>query len=227
NINSAAARILAALDVELMVAPRAGCCGAIRYHLADHDGGLDDMRRNIDAWWPLLEAGAEAIVMTASGCGATVKEYGHLLRDDAAYAGKARRVSELTRDISEVLCDERQGLQALLKRRPPAEPVAFHPPCTLQHAQGIRGKVEELLRGAGVDVRLCADSHLCCGSAGTYSLLQPELSHQLRDLKLSSLRATGASRIVSANIGCQSHLQSGTPMPVGHWIELIDQMLER
>jgi glycolate oxidase iron-sulfur subunit len=227
NINSAAARILAALDVELVVAPRAGCCGAIRYHLADHDGGLDDMLRNIDAWWPLLEAGAEAIVMTASGCGATVKEYGHLLRDDPAYADKARRVSELTRDISEILCDEQQGLQALLKRRPPAQPVAFHPPCTLQHAQGIRGKVEELLRGVGVDVRLCADSHLCCGSAGTYSLLQPELSHQLRDRKLSSLRATGASRIVSANIGCQSHLQSGTPMPVGHWIELIDQMLER
>ncbi len=225
NINSAAARILAALDVELVVAPRAGCCGAIRYHLADHDGGLDDMRRNIDAWWPLLEAGAEAIVMTASGCGATVKEYGHLLRDDPVYADKARRVSELTRDISEILCGEQEGLLALLKQRPPAEPVAFHPPCTLQHAQRIRGKVEELLRAAGVDLRLCADSHLCCGSAGTYSVLQPELSHQLRDRKLSSLKATGASRIVSANIGCQSHLQSGTPLPVGHWIELIDQML--
>ena len=149
----------------------------------------------------------------------------HLLRHAPVYADRARRVSDLTRDISEILCDEREGLLALLKRRPPAEPVAFHPPCTLQHAQRIRGKVEELLRAAGVDVRLCADSHLCCGSAGTYSLLQPELSHQLRDRKLSGLQATGASRIVSANIGCQSHLQSGTPMPVGHWIELIDQML--
>jgi len=225
NINRAAARILAALDVELVAAPRAGCCGAIRYHLADHDGGLDDMRRNIDAWWPLLEAGAEAIVMTASGCGATVKEYGHLLRHDAAYAAKAQRVSELTRDISEILCDEQAALLALLKQRPPSEPVAFHPPCTLQHAQRIRGKVEQLLRDAGVDVRLCADSHLCCGSAGTYSLLQPELSHRLRDNKLSALHATGASSIVSANIGCQSHLQSGTSLPVGHWIELIDRML--
>ncbi|MYN47760.1 glycolate oxidase subunit GlcF [Pseudoduganella sp. FT93W] len=225
NINSSAARILAALGVELVVAPRAGCCGAIRYHLADHDGGLNDMRRNIDAWWPLIEAGAEAILMTASGCGATVKEYGHLLRDDPVYAAKAKRVSELTRDVSEVLCAEQEALVALLKQRPPAGPVAFHPPCTLQHAQKIRGKVEDLLRAVGVDVRLCADSHLCCGSAGTYSVLQPELSHQLRDRKLANLEATGAERIVSANIGCQSHLQSGTSTPVGHWIELIDQML--
>ncbi|MFC0170851.1 glycolate oxidase subunit GlcF [Pseudoduganella danionis] len=225
NINSSAARILAALGVELVVAPRAGCCGAIRYHLADHDGGLNDMRRNIDAWWPLIEAGAEAILMTASGCGATVKEYGHLLRDDPVYAAKAKRVSELTRDVSEVLCAEQEALIALLKQRPPAGPVAFHPPCTLQHAQKIRGKVEDLLRAVGVDVRLCADSHLCCGSAGTYSVLQPELSHQLRDRKLANLEATGAERIVSANIGCQSHLQSGTSTPVGHWIELIDQML--
>jgi len=183
------------------------------------------MRRNIDAWWPLIEAGAEAILMTASGCGATVKEYGHLLRDDSVYAAKAKRVSELTRDVSEVLCDEQEALVALMKQRPPAEPVAFHPPCTLQHAQKIRGKVEDLLRAVGVDVRLCADSHLCCGSAGTYSVLQPELSHQLRDRKLANLEATGARRIVSANIGCQSHLQSGTRTPVGHWIELIDQML--
>jgi glycolate oxidase iron-sulfur subunit len=225
NINSSAARILAALGVELVVAPRAGCCGAIRYHLADHDGGLNDMRRNIDAWWPLIEAGAEAILMTASGCGATVKEYGHLLRDDSVYAAKAERVSAITRDVSEVLCAEQDALLALLKQRPPAEPIAFHPPCTLQHAQKIRGKVEDLLRAAGVDVRLCADSHLCCGSAGTYSVLQPVLSHQLRDRKLVNLDATGAARIVTANIGCQSHLQSGTSKPVGHWIELIAQML--
>ncbi|MBV5324225.1 MAG: glycolate oxidase iron-sulfur subunit, partial [Rhodospirillaceae bacterium] len=132
-------------------------CGAIRYHLADHGGGLNDMRRNIDAWWPLIEAGAEAILMTASGCGATVKEYGHLLRDDPVYAAKAERVSALTRDVSEVLCAEQEALLAMLKLRPPAEPVAFHPPCTLQHAQKIRGKVEDLLRAAGVDVRLCAD----------------------------------------------------------------------
>lgn len=225
NINSATARVLAALDIALVTAPRAGCCGAVRYHMSDHDGGLADMRRNIDAWWPLIEAGAEALVMTASGCGAMVKDYGHLLRHDPAYAEKAERVSALTRDVSEVLCAEQPALLALLKQRPPAQPVAFHPPCTLQHAQKIRGKVEDLLRAAGVDVRLCADSHLCCGSAGTYSVLQPELSHQLRDRKLANLAATGAQRIVSANIGCQSHLQSGTSIPVGHWVELLDQML--
>ncbi len=224
NINAATARVLDALGVELVVAPKAGCCGAIRYHLNDQQGGLDDMRRNIDAWWPFVEAGAEAIVMTSSGCGATVKDYGHLLRQDAAYADKAARISELTRDVSEVLC----GFQDVLARRidaGQAQKVVYHPPCTLQHAQKIRGKVEELLRAVGVDVRLCADSHLCCGSSGTYSLLQPELSGQLRDRKLASLHATGAERIVSANVGCQSHLQSGTETPVEHWIELLDRLL--
>lgn len=224
NINAATARVFDALGIGLEVAPRAACCGAIRYHLNDHDKGLDDMRRNIDAWWPLVLAGAEAIIMTASGCGATVKEYGHLLRGDPAYAEKARRVSALTKDVSEVLCDMQGEIQALVRSRN-VERIAFHPPCTLQHAQQIRGKVEHLLRAVGVDVRLCADSHLCCGSAGTYSLLQPELSLQLRDRKVAKLEATGAERIVSANIGCQQYLQGGTELPVGHWIEVIDRML--
>ena len=226
NINAAAVRVLDALGVQLVVAPRAGCCGAIRFHLDDHDGGLNDMRANIDAWWPLVEAGAEAIVMTASGCGGMVKEYGHLLRNDPAYATKAQRISGLTRDLSEVMplfMEELRGrLAGKITRR-----VAYHPPCTLQHGQQIRGKVEEVLRAAGVDVRLCADSHLCCGSAGTYSVTQPELSLQLRDNKLANLTATGAVEIVSANIGCLTHLQSGTAMPVRHWIELIDQALHR
>ncbi|MBA5608756.1 glycolate oxidase subunit GlcF [Duganella sp. FT3S] len=224
NINSATARVLAAVGVELVVAPRAGCCGAIRYHLNDQDGGLDDMRRNIDAWWPEVEAGVEALVITASGCGATVKEYGHLLRDDPVYAEKAERVSALARDVSEVVCEFEDALASRIRGKL-AQPVAYHPPCTLQHAQKIRGKVEGLLRAIGVDVRLCADSHLCCGSAGTYSVLQPELSYQLRDRKVANLEATGAARIVSANIGCQTHLQSGTELPVGHWIELVDQLL--
>ncbi|MBA5640284.1 glycolate oxidase subunit GlcF [Duganella sp. LX20W] len=224
NINSATARVLAAVGVELEVAPGAGCCGAIRYHLNDQDGGLDDMRRNIDAWWPEVEAGVEALVITASGCGATVKEYGHLLRDDPVYAEKAERVSALARDVSEVVCEFEDALAARIRGKL-AQPVAYHPPCTLQHAQKIRGKVEGLLRAIGVDVRLCADSHLCCGSAGTYSVLQPELSYQLRDRKVANLEATGAARIVSANIGCQTHLQSGTELPVGHWIELVDQLL--
>lgn len=225
NINASAARVLDALGVQLVVAPRAGCCGAIRYHMNDQDGGLNDMRNNIDAWWPYVEAGAEAIVMTASGCGVTVKDYGHLLAHDEQYAIKARRISELTKDLSEILpafeVELRKKLSGKLAKR-----IAWHPPCTLQHGQQIRGKVEGLLRAIGVDVQLCADSHLCCGSAGTYSVLQPELSYQLRDNKLKNLQATGAEMIVSANIGCQTHLQSGTDMPVSHWIELVDKALE-
>ncbi len=222
NINAATARVLDALEVQLIVAPKAGCCGAIRHHLNDQDGALDDMRRNIDAWWPYVEAGAEAIVMTASGCGVTVKEYGHLLAHDPAYAARAARISELTKDLSEIMPAFEQQLAAKVKVK---KRVAYHPPCTLQHGQQIRGKVEGVLRAVGVDVTLCADSHLCCGSAGTYSVLQPELSYQLRDNKLKNLESTQADEIVSANIGCLMHLQSGTDTPVRHWIELIDQSL--
>ena len=224
NINTATARVLDALGVQLVVAPRAGCCGAIRHHLNDQDGARDDMRRNIDAWWPAVEAGAEAIVMTASGCGATVKEYGHLLALDPAYAEKAARIAALTRDLSEILppfeAQLQQRLSGKITRR-----VAYHPPCTLQHGQQIRGKVESVLRAVGVDVRLCVDSHICCGSAGTYSVLQPEMALALRDNKLAHLAATRPEEIVSANIGCLTHLQSGTTTPVRHWIELIDEAL--
>jgi len=224
NINAATARVLDALEVQLIIAPKAGCCGAIRHHLNDQEGALDDMRRNIDAWWPSVEAGAEAIVMTASGCGVTVKEYGHLLAHDPAYAARAARISELTKDLSEIMPAFEQQLAAKVKVK---KRVAYHPPCTLQHGQQIRGKVEGVLRAVGVDVTLCADSHLCCGSAGTYSVLQPELSYQLRDNKLKNLEATQADEIVSANIGCLTHLQSGTDTPVRHWIELIDGALEK
>ena len=224
SINAATARVLDKLGIQLQVAPKAGCCGAIRYHLNDQAGGLDDMRRNIDAWWPYVEAGAEAIVMTASGCGVTVKEYGHLLENDAAYAPKAKRISELTKDLSEIMpafeAELAKQLTGKITKR-----VAYHPPCTLQHGQQIRGKVESVLRTCGIDVSLCADSHLCCGSAGTYSVTQPELSYQLRDNKIKNLEATNPEVIVSANIGCLTHLQSGTDTPVRHWIELIDQSL--
>ncbi len=225
DINAATARVLDTCGVQLLAAPKAGCCGALRYHLNDQGGGLDDMRRNIDAWWPLVERGQiEAIVMTASGCGVTVKEYGHLLAHDSAYAAKAARIAMLTRDLSEIMPQFEDELGAKLKGKV-AKRVAFHPPCTLQHGQQIRGKVEGVLRAAGVDVTLCADSHLCCGSAGTYSVLQPALAKELRDRKLANLLATGPEVIVSANIGCQTHLQSGTETPVTHWIELIDQAL--
>jgi glycolate oxidase iron-sulfur subunit len=223
NINAATARVLDSLGVQLVVAPKAGCCGAVRYHLNDQEGGLDDMRRNIDAWWPYVEQ-VEAIVMTASGCGVTVKEYGHLLAHDENYAAKAKRISELTRDLSEIMPQFEAELASRLRGKI-GKRVAYHPPCTLQHGQQIRGKVEGVLRAAGVDVVLCGESHLCCGSAGTYSVLHPEIAHELRDRKLANLQATGAEEIVSANIGCLTHLQSGTDTPVTHWIELIDRAL--
>jgi glycolate oxidase iron-sulfur subunit len=226
NINAATARVFDKLGVQLVLAREAGCCGAIRFHTGDHAGGLDNMRANIDAWWPHVEAGAEAIVMTASGCGAMVKDYGHLLRNDPQYAERAARVSALTRDLSELLPDFADDLHRLAGAVPrDGRRVAWHPPCTLQHGQQIRGKVEALLTRLGVDVRLCADSHLCCGSAGTYSVLQPELSYRLRDDKLNKLQATSPDAIATANIGCITHLQSGTETPVIHWVELVDRML--
>jgi glycolate oxidase iron-sulfur subunit len=225
NVNAATARVLDVLGIQLVEAPKAGCCGAVRFHMNDQDGGLDDMRRNVDAWWPYVEqGGVDAIVMTASGCGVTVKDYGHLLAHDAAYAAKAARIAALTKDLSEVMCDFEGEIARLLSGRI-RERVAFHPPCTLQHGQQIRGKVEGVLRAAGVDVVLCAESHLCCGSAGTYAVLHPELAHALRDRKLANLEATGAREYVSANVGCISHLQSGTATPVTHWIELVDRAL--
>jgi len=226
NINAATARVLDKLGIQLQIAPKAGCCGAIRYHLNDQAGGLDDMRRNIDAWWPCVAAGAEAIVMTASGCGVTVKEYGHLLQDDPLYAEKAKRISELTKDLSEIMPAFEAELAKQLTGKI-TQRIAYHPPCTLQHGQKIRGKVESVLRTCGIDVSLCADSHLCCGSAGTYSVTQPELSYQLRDNKIKNLEAMSPEVIVSANIGCLTHLQSGTDTPVRHWIELIDTALIR
>jgi glycolate oxidase iron-sulfur subunit len=224
NINASTARVLDALGVQLIVAPKEGCCGAIRYHMNDQDGGLDDMRRNVDAWWPYVEAGVEAIVMTASGCGVTVKEYGHLLAHDPKYAEKAARISVLTKDLSEIMPDFEAELAKRMAGRI-KERVSFHPPCTLQHGQQIRGKVESVLRAVGIDVQLCAESHLCCGSAGTYSVLHPDIAYALRDRKLAQLEETRPDVIVSANIGCVTHLQSGTETPVRHWIELVDKAL--
>jgi len=226
NINSATARVLDAAGIQTLVADGAGCCGAIRSHLNDPAGGLNDMRRNIDAWWPMVSAGkVEAIVMNASGCGATVKEYGHALAHDAAYADKARRIAELTRDLSELL----PALVPLLKpqvRRRKVTHLAFHPPCTLQHGQQLRGGVEAGLAALGFEVKLALnDSHLCCGSAGTYSVLQPKLAYQLRDRKLEALAPLEAQAIVSANIGCIQHLQTGTTTPVRHWVEVVDEAL--
>lgn len=230
NVNSATARVLDAAGIQTLVADGAGCCGALRTHLNDHDGGLADMRRNIDAWWPLVEGltdkgAVEAIVMNASGCGVTVKEYGHALAHDPAYAERAGRISALTRDLSELLPELVPKLKPRLQRRGLAQ-LAFHPPCTLQHGQQLRGGVEAGLAELGFDVQLAAnESHLCCGSAGTYSVLQPELAYQLRDRKLAHLAPLAPQVIVSANIGCIQHLQSGTTTPVRHWVEVVDECL--
>ena len=218
--NAAAARVLAKLGIELVRAESAGCCGAISHHLTAPEEARAFMRRNIDAWWPSIEAGAEALVMTASGCGAMVREYGHVLRDDPGYAAKAMRVSELTRDLSEVLA--REDLQAFAGighgRR-----IAWHSPCTLQHGQKVVGVVERILRNAGFELTPVRDSHLCCGSAGTYSLLQKKLSEPLLRNKLDALQEGHPAVIATANIGCQLHLGSESTVPVHHWIELLDE----
>ena len=234
NINHATARVLDAIGVQAVVAPQAGCCGAVKFHLNDQEGGKAQMRATIDAWWPHVQgqdgkAGVEAILMNASGCGVTVKDYGHLLADDPHYAAKAKRISALTKDLSEWLPDISAQLKGLVK--PTAQTVAFHPPCTLQHGQQLRGGVEQHLSTLGFKVKLTGcEPHLCCGSAGTYSVLNPELAYQLRDRKLGHLGqtfgATGTEVIVSANIGCITHLQSGTATPVRHWVELLDQALQ-
>ncbi len=225
NIGAATARVLDAVGVQPLLADGAGCCGAIRQHLSDHDGALADMKRNVDAWWPLVESGTvEAIVMDASGCGAMVKEYGHHLLHDPAYADRARRISALCQDISEYLPQFAAPLKTLLKNKP-VDHLAYHPPCTLQHAQQVRGGAEALLRELGFEVKLPLESHLCCGSAGTYSVLQPELSKELRNRKLQHLAETAPQRIVSSNIGCIQHLQTGTTIPVQHWVELLDEAL--
>jgi glycolate oxidase iron-sulfur subunit len=233
NINAATARVLDRIGISLIAADKAGCCGAVAHHLNDHDDGLNAMRRNIDAWIPHLDAGAEAIVMTASGCGVMVKDYGWQLRDDPAYAAKAARISAATKDISEILVDEREALKPLLSlrsegtaTRPPLpKKVAYHPPCTLQHGQKLSGGVEALLAQAGFELTAVAEKNLCCGSAGTYSILQPEIAGQLKTRKLGHLEAGAPEVIVTANIGCLTHLQSGTSTPVRHWVEVLDEAL--
>jgi glycolate oxidase iron-sulfur subunit len=221
NTNAAAARVLDRLGISVIASREAGCCGAVDYHLDAQAAGLDRARRNIDAWWPGIEKGAEAIVQTASGCGAFIKDYGHLLASDPAYADKAKKVSELARDLVEVLRDEpleKLGIHA-------SQRLAFHSPCTLQHGQKLGGAVEALLTRFGFTLTSVPDGHLCCGSAGTYSLTQPELSRQLRDNKLNALESGHPEVIVTANIGCQSHLDGAGRTPVRHWIELVEAAL--
>ena len=235
DTNSFSAAVLDKLGIELLAAEGAGCCGAVSHHLAAPGEALDFVRRNIDAWWPHIQQGAEAIVISASGCGAMVKEYGHLLRDDAHYADRARQVSDMCRDLGEVLAAEIPGAESLPKlqaasqspSRSPRARIAFHSPCTLQHGQQLDGVVESVLERLGFELLPVADSHLCCGSAGTYSILQPKLSQQLLDNKLDHLQRHSPALIATANIGCQLHLAGQSRVPVKHWIELVHQALEQ
>ena len=220
NTNAAAARVLDHFGVSLQRAEEAGCCGAVSHHLGSHDDGLDYMRRNIDAWWPHIEQGCEAIVSTATGCGAMLAEYETLLKEDPAYREKAKRVSELSKDVSEVIHEI--GLKRL-PRAVKAERVAVHVPCSQQHALGLDRHVANILETVGYCLVKTTESHICCGSAGTYSILQPELSERLQERKLKALEIEKPQLIATSNIGCQMHLASGTDVPVLHWIELIDR----
>jgi glycolate oxidase iron-sulfur subunit len=223
GINAAAARVLDRLGVSL-IAVEDGCCGALAHHLSREDRAREQMRQNIDAWWPQIERGAEALVVTASGCGAMIRDYGELLRHDPVYALKAARISELSRDISEVVAQELARAGAGLGSGSGPR-VAFHSPCTLQHGLKIRGVVEPLLERAGCTLTPVADGHLCCGSAGSYSLLQPAISRRLKANKVAALEAGAPDIIATANIGCLMHLASGSGLPVRHWIEVLAERL--
>jgi len=231
SIDGATSRVLDAIGIQPIIVARSGCCGAIRHHLGDPAGALTEARHNIDTWWPDVESGkVEAILINASGCGAMVRDYAHLLRHDPAYAQKAARIAELTRDPAELVSASLDRLKEKLAAAGQAPTrvqhrIAFHAPCTLQHALRIRGAVETVLMGLGAELVPVPEPHLCCGSAGTYSLLQPRISNTLRTRKLDALLQRAPQLVLSANIGCIAHLQSGTQTPVRHWLEWLDERL--
>jgi glycolate oxidase iron-sulfur subunit len=221
SINAAAARVFDRIGISLIEVGSAGCCGALRFHLGDQEGGKADMRALVGAWLPQLEAGVEGIAITASGCGAMIEEYGHLLGGESG----AQRVTDAARDIAEVIAAESDAIARLLQPGKRRGRVAFQSPCTLQHGQQIHGVVEKLLLQAGYELAPVRDAHMCCGSAGAYSLLEPGISGELRARKLATLQENAPEVIATANIGCLSHLQAGTQTPVRHWIELLDDAL--
>ena len=222
SIDAAMARVLDRVDISLLRVRGGGCCGALPYHLSAEERAFALMKRNIDAWWPHVERDAEAIVITATGCGVMVKDYGHLLRHDVAYAKKAARIAALARDPVEVVGAEWVRIAPKVAMDLGPQKVAFQSPCTLQHGMKLAGRVEEILQALGLELTPVRDPHLCCGSAGTYSMLQPKLSQQLKANKLAALEAGRPDVIATANIGCLAHLATGTRLPVRHWIELLD-----
>jgi len=224
-VDAAMARVLDRVGISLVRVSGGGCCGALPYHLDERERAIDIVKRNIDAWLPHFDGGAEAIVVTASGCGVMVKDYGHLLRLDANYAAKAKKVSELARDTVEVVSSEWTRIAPKVAMDLGSRKVAFHSPCTLQHGMQLKGRVEEILHALGLELTNVPDAHLCCGSAGTYSILQPTLSKALRARKLAALESGKPAVIASANIGCMMHLAEGTNVSVRHWIELLDSRM--
>lgn len=224
SIDAATQRVLDVLGIGTRFAATSGCCGAINFHLDAQAAARQQMRANIDAWLPLLEAGdVEAVVVNASGCGGMIKDYAQHLKHDVDYADKAARLMPYIKDIAEIVAPEVPALCDLMQQSPGR--MAFHPPCTLQHWQGLRGTTETLLTELGFDLQAFNDSHLCCGAAGTYSITQPVMAQQLKQRKLDAIEATNPDAIVSANIGCICHLQGGTETPVRHWIEVVDSAL--
>jgi len=220
--NQAATEVLNAFGVEALSISAESCCGALAAHGGGRQQALAQARRNIDAWWPAIEAGAEAVLMTASGCSNHVQDYPLLLAEDPAYAPRAQRVAELLKDISEFL--DAEPVESLpIKQR---EPIAWHCPCTAQHGQSLDAPTRRVLTRLGFDLPPVRDSHLCCGSAGSYSLFQPDMAQALRERKLAALQASDPAQIVTANIGCQAHLAAGTETPVVHWIELVARALD-
>lgn len=225
NVNAATERVLARFGIEAISAARAGCCGALPWHAGEESLAIQAARRNVDAWWPWIEQGVEALVMTASGCGAAVRDYGRLLRHEPGYAERAVRVAALVRDVVEVIADELHGQSLETRVDSGSLRVSFHPPCTLQHGQQLAGRVEDLLVKLGAEVLPLADAGQCCGSAGTYSLRHPHTANALRDRKLALLEREGPEEILSANVGCIAHLATASRVPVRHWIEWLDRRL--
>jgi glycolate oxidase iron-sulfur subunit len=226
SINAATARLLDRLGISLIDVPQAGCCGGVAFHLNYQHDALDFVRANVDAWWPHVEAGAEAVVVTASGCGTTVADYGRLLRDDPRYAERAAKIAAMARDVSEVVAAERDAMRALFEGASPTR-LAFHSPCSLQHGLKVRGVVESILADAGFALTPVPDGHLCCGSAGTYSILHPSLAKRLRDDKVRALESGAPAEIATANIGCLAHIGAGTRLPIRHWVEVVESRAGR
>lgn len=224
DINAAAARVLDRFGIRLTPA-HDGCCGVMSHHMSATDEARDFMRKNIDALWPHVEAGVEALVLTASACGMHFREYGQLLHDDPTYRDKAQRVSELTRDIAEIVAEEWKDAPTDTAASQPVRRIVFQSSCSLQHGEKLNGVVEKLLKRAGFRLLPVTYSFMCCGAAGAYSLLQREMSEALRARKLETLLASRPAAIATANIGCLAHLAAASPVPVRHWIELLDEVL--